>query len=181
MPNLKLKILYFETQESTTFGIKDVSTYEIGIINNPILKVCVPGFGEKEIVFIPNSLNLIDSTKLGITELGCEQDLPDGFYKFTYCTTLATLPTSLKTCVYNNFFRTNKIQELFDNAFLKLELSECNSVLKKQELINLNTINIFIQSAIASANNCSEKQALVLYTKAKRMLEKFTTSECSCN
>lgn len=178
---IDLNIIYTETYSLESFGIKDISTYLVGPIYNPKITICVPGFGEKEIDFIPNQLNVFDSTVLGITELGCEQELPDGIYTLKYCTTLNALPISLKTCTQLSFFRVHKLQEKFDNAFLSLEISECDGFLKKQELLNLSIINAFIQTTIASANNCSEKQALTLYKKANSMLDRFENSDCGCH
>ena len=178
---LALKLIYTETYTLENFGITDISTYPVGPINNPKINICIPGFGEKIVNFNPNSLNIFNSSKLGITEIGHEQELPDGLYNLKYCIDSTILPSIVKTCKTISFFRISKLQEKFDNAFLKLEIAECDGALKKQELINLNLINAFIQTAVASANNCSEKQAIVLYSKANKMLDKFMISECGCN
>ena len=77
--------------------------------------------------------------------------------------------------------RIDKLQEKFDNAFLKLDMMECDSALRTQSSVNLNTINFFIQGAIASANNCSEQDALKLYTKASNMLNQFLKTNCGCS
>lgn len=177
---LNLKLIYTETYELNSFGITDISTYNLGSIINPKVTICIPGFGEKTINFNPNTLNIFNSSTLGITEVGYEQNLPDGLYDIKYCVDLDTLSSLTKTCTNFSFFRVHKLQEKFDNAFLKLEISECDGPLKKQELLNLNLINAFIHTAIASANNCSEKQAIVLYKKANNMLEKFNISKCGC-
>ena len=178
---LDLKLIYTETYILESFGITDISTYPVGPINNPKITICIPGFGEKIINFNPSSLNIFDSSNLGITEIGHEQELPDGLYNLKYCIDSTILPSIIKTCKNISFFRISKLQEKFDNAFLKLEITQCDGILKKQELQNLNLINILIQTAVASANNCSEKQAMVLYNKANKMLDKFITSECGCN
>lgn len=181
MPILKLNIFYVETYDSNTFGIIDASTYPTPFIIDPTLTVCIPGFGDKSLVFITSDLNIFNSTTLGITEIGCEQELPDGIYKFKYCIRLSVDVLSEKVCVHKSFFRINKLQEKFHNAFLKLEIAECDGALKRQDMITLTTISTFIQTAVASANNCSEKQAMTLYKKANSMLDKFLLSDCGCH
>jgi hypothetical protein len=45
----------------------------------------------------------------------------------------------------------------------------------------LNTINFFIQGALAAANNCAEVEALKLYKQADNMLDTFSKSNCGCS
>lgn len=181
MADLKLDFFYVETYDVKSFAIMDASVYSLDPVTSPKITICIPGFGDKEITFIPLDLNIFNSTILGITEEGCEQELPDGLYTFKYCVLTSDILHPLKKCVEKSLFRVNKLQERFDNAFLKLEIAECDGALKAQELLNLNTINAFIQTAIASANNCSEKQAIALYRKANTMLDRFLASSCGCH
>ena len=55
------------------------------------------------------------------------------------------------------------------------------AALKTQASINLNTINFFIQGALAAANNCAEVEALKLYKQADNMLDTFSKSNCGCS
>lgn len=75
----------------------------------------------------------------------------------------------------------DKLQEKFDNAFLQLDLMECDGALSTQNSVTLNTINFFIQGAIAAANNCAEKEALKLYDQANKMLDHFMKCGCGCS
>ena len=77
--------------------------------------------------------------------------------------------------------RIDRLQEKFDNAFLQLDMMECDMALKTQASINLNTINFFIQGALAAANNCAEVEALKLYKQADNMLDTFSKSNCGCS
>lgn len=178
---VNLSILYTESYNANIIVIQDASVYDVTPIYVPIITICIPGFKEKEIVFSPGLPNVFNSTTLGITQAGCEQELPDGIYKFTYCANLSNIGRPVRVCTTKSFFRINKIQEQFSNYFLTLEVNECDKALKAQELQNLNLINILIQSAIAAANNCSEKQAMVLYQKAKKLLQKAELGGCGCN
>ena len=76
--------------------------------------------------------------------------------------------------------RIDKLQEKFDDAFLKLNMMECDSALRTQSNVTLNTINFFIQGSLAAANNCAQKEALKLYNQASNMLDTFIKSNCGC-
>ena len=76
--------------------------------------------------------------------------------------------------------RIDKLQQKFDDAFLKLNMMECDSALRTQSNVTLNTINFFMQVSLAAANNCAEKEALKLYNQASNMLDTFIKSNCGC-
>ena len=77
--------------------------------------------------------------------------------------------------------RTEKIQEKFDRAFLKLDLMECDRAIKTQSTVTLNTINFFIQGSIAAANNCADYESNKLYRQADHMLDTFLKNNCGCS
>ena len=156
----------------------DASTYPTDPpdVESPSIKITVPGFGDVMLPFDVNSFNLYTTANLGITEVGSEQPLPDGIYRLVYSVAPAYL-----NFVERTIMRTEKIQEKFDRAFLQLDLMECDRAIKTQSTVTLNTINFFIQGAIAAGNNCAEYEANRLYVQADNMLNSFLRSNCGCS
>ena len=178
MPTLNLDFIVVPTYNTLTLGVIDASTYPTNPpeVLSPTIEIDVPGFGVKLLPFIPNGNNIFTSSTLGITEENCNQPLPDGLYRIKYSVAPAYLNYIEKTIL-----RIDRLQEKFDNAFLQLDMMECDRALKTQASVNLNTINFYIQGAVASANNCSEYEANKLYAQADRMLNTFLKSDCGCS
>jgi hypothetical protein len=174
MVNLQLNIIVVPTHNSFLFSVLDASIYTTPPVS-PTIEITVPGFGIVSLPFVPNELNVFTSTTLGITEPNCEQALPDGIYRIKY-----SIAPAYENYVEKTIMRIDRLQEKFDNAFLQLDLLECDRALKKQASVDLNTINFYIQGAIASANNCSEYEAIKLYNQADSMLDRFLKSNCGC-
>jgi len=176
--NLQLDIIVTPSYSTLLLAVTDASIYPDSppVVSAPTIEIEVPNFGKKILPFLPLETNIFASDTLGITEGGCKQALPDGIYKLKYSIAPAYLNYVEKTIM-----RVDKLQEKFDNAFLKLDMMECDSALRTQSSVNLNTINFFIQGAIAAANNCAEQEALKLYTKASTMLDQFLKTNCGCS
>jgi len=152
MADLKLDIIVVPTYSTLSLGVMDASTYpDSPPISSPSIRITVPGFGDTTLPFDINSFNIYNSGNLGITEVGVDQPLPDGIYRLRYSVAPAYL-----NFVERTIMRTEKIQEKFDRAFLQLDLMECDRAIKTQSTVTLNTINFFIQGAIAAGNNCAE-------------------------
>ena len=77
--------------------------------------------------------------------------------------------------------RVDRLQERFDEAFMKLDMMECDRAIKTQSKVDLNTIYFFIQGAIAAANNCAIVDANKLYNQASTMLTQFNKNNCGCS
>lgn len=178
MPNLHLDILVIPTYDVNILSIADASTYPTTppVVTTPTIEISVPGFGTVVLPFVPDDLNLFTSADLGITPTGVNQPLPDGIYRLKYSVSPAYI-----NFVEKSILRIDKLQEKFDNAFLQLNMMECDRALKTQSSVQLNTINFFIQGAIASANNCSEIESTTLYNQADNMLNNFLKSNCGCS
>jgi hypothetical protein len=73
-----------------------------------------------------------------------------------------------------------RLQEKFDEAFMKLDMMECDKAIRAQSKVELNTIYFFIQGAIAAANNCAVDEANKLYLQADKMLNYFINNNCGC-
>jgi ribosome-associated translation inhibitor RaiA len=102
--------------------------------------------------------------------------LPDGVYNLKY-----TIAPAYKNYVEKSIMRVEKLQEKFDDAFMKLDMMECDRAIKTQQKVDLNTIYFFIQGAIAAANNCAITEANKLYVQADKMLTNFIKNGCQCS
>lgn len=175
MADLKLDFIVTPTYNVDTIAIADISTYptDPANVDAPTLEISIPGFYTVNIPFIPEELNVLNSTILGITDEG-QSPLPDGVYVFKYSITPSYVNYTEKTIL-----RYEKLQQKFDEAFMRLDLMDCNDSIKKQQKVALDSIYYFIQGAVAAANSCATNEAVKLYKKADRMLAEFTqTGEC---
>ena len=176
---LILDFLLTPTYSAKTIAISDTSTYENDppTVNSPTLEVSIPGFDTTSFAFVPEEVNVLNSTILGITAAGDPTtNLPDGIYVFRYSVTPASVNFVEKTIL-----RVEQLQEKFDNAFIQLDMMQCDRGIKKQQKITLDTIYYFIQGAIAAANNCATTEAVRLYQKADKLLYDFTQRGICCS
>jgi hypothetical protein len=181
MSALKLDILVIPTYNTLTLGIADASVYPTSPPNvtNPQIKITVPNFG---IVFLPfniNELNVFSSSNLGITPTGTSDSLPDGIYYLEYIVQVP--PTYATETVQKSIMRVDRLQEKFDEAFMKLDMMECDRAIKTQAKVELTTVSFFINGAIAAANNCATIEANKLYLQADKMLTNFMRKNCGCS
>lgn len=178
MPTLNLDFLVVPTYNTLTMGIIDASTYPDNppVVTSPTLEITPPGFDVAVIPFEVDDYNIITSSNLGITSVGVNQPLPDGVYHIKYSIAPANV-----NFVEKSIMRVDKLQEKFDEAFMKLDMMECDGPIKKQAKETLISIYFFIQGAIAAANNCALVEAEKLYIKADRMLTNFMNNNCGCS
>lgn len=177
MSTLRLDILVVPTYNTLTLGVADVSTYPVAPpISSPTIEITVPSFGKVTLPFVPNDFNIFNSTSLGITSVGDPLlPIPDGVYYLKY-----SVAPSYLNYVEKTIIRVDKLQEKFDEAFMKLDMMECDRAIKTQQKVELNSIYFFIQGAIAAANNCAVAEANKLYAQADKMLTNFVKSDCKC-
>jgi hypothetical protein len=176
MATTKLDILVVPTYNTLTLGIADASTYA-STPSAPTIEITVPGFGLVTLPFVPNDFNIFNSTSLGITGVGDTLlPLPDGVYQLKY-----SIAPAYSNFVERSIMRVDQIQERFDEAFMRLDMMECDRAIKTQDKVNLNSIYFFIQGAIAAANNCAVADANKLYNQATKMLNNFMRGGCQCS
>lgn len=160
------------TYSTYTMAVVDASVYSVAPVS-PKIDISVPGFNLITIVFSPNQLNLYNSTNLGLTAVGAPNvPIPDGVYTLKYYTTTESVTKTI--------MRVDQLQERFDNAFMKLDMMECDLAIKKQQKVTLDSIYYFIQGSIAAANNCAIDTANKLYKQAENMLKNFSSDDCGC-
>lgn len=170
MAQVLLDIIDLDTHDSKTFAILDKSIYPTGFTPiNPTAEVTVPGFAPKQITFTPSSIQLYTSNTLEITCDDCELSiLPDGIYHVKY-----TMTPAYTYSVEKSFLRTNMIYAHLDTLFLKLDFMQCNDAIKEEDKKFLDSVEFFIEGAIAAAHNCLEKLAMQLYNSANQMLKDY--------
>lgn len=179
-----LNFLVVNTFSTLTLGVADTSTYDSGptgasmLVTFPTLPVAVKtlsGASSIAVPFTPNSYNVFNSATLQLTPVGTTTALPDGVYGLTY-----SIATPSATSVSKSIMRTDKIQEKFDNAFMKLDMMECDMAIKTQQKVTLSSIYFLIQGSIAAANNSAITQSYKLYQQADMMLTNFLKNNCGC-
>lgn len=178
MPEV-LNFIVTPTYDVGTIAITDASVYttEPPNVTSPFLEIVVPSFGTVySIPFTVQGTNVYNSTDLGITVAGSEEALPDGVYCIKY-----TVNPPLVNYVEHSIMRVDRLQEMFDEAFMRLDMMECDKALKTQQKVELNTIYFLIQGAVAAANNCANVNSLTLYTKAYNLLVNFMRNDCGCS
>lgn len=178
MADLKLDIIVVPTYNVNNLAVMDASVYpdDPPLVSGATIDIDVPGFGLVSLPFYIQEMNIFTSSNLGISAVGVNQPLPDGIYHLRYSIAPATVNYIEKTII-----RVDQLQEKFDEAFMKLDMMECDRAIKTQAKVDLNTVYFFIQGAIAAANNCAEVEANKLYTQANNMLNNFIKTNCGCS
>jgi len=177
MAEPKLNLLFPETHDAKSLLIADISLYPVPYsIVNPTIEITVPGFNVVTLAFTAQGFTVYNSMSLQITcsDLDCETiDLPDGIYNVKYSITPA-----YRYFVNKSFLRVNKLQEKFDKVYLKLDFMQCDQAIKQEDFELLNTIQTYINGAIAAANNCLDTLAMKLYGKASEAIDDFVNHRC---
>lgn len=178
MPDLKLDIIVVPTYNSLLLGITDASTYPTyhTSVLSPTIEINVPGFGMVILPFNVQDFNLYTSANLGITAVGISQPLPDGIYHLKY-----SVAPAYQNYVEKTIIRVDQLQEKFDEAFMTLDMMECDRAIKAQSKVELISISFMINGAIATANNCAVIEANKLYLQASKMLNNLLKSNCGCS
>jgi hypothetical protein len=172
-----LDIQVVPTYNTYTISIQDISTYDTipPVVSSPTIRIVAPSI-DVSLPFTIESINTFNSTSLGLSTVGSNTvPLPDGIYYLTY-----SIAPALSNYVNRTFMRTDLIQEKFDNAFMKLDMIQCDKAIKTQSTVTLNTIYYFIQGSIAAANNSAIDVANKLYIQADMMLNNFIRTNCGC-
>lgn len=178
MAAVKLDLLIPETHDSKRMLIADVSKYPSPFtISNPTIEITPPGFPVVVLSYTANGFVVYDSMSLKITcsDVDCELiDLPDGIYNIKYSITPAW-----QYFVNKKILRINKLQEKLDRVYLKLDFMQCDEAIKEEDKEILDTIQLYINGAIAAANNCLDSLAMKLYNKALQFIDDFINHRCT--
>lgn len=176
----KLDFIQLPVYNTYTLVLGDTSVYDSGFtVTSPTRFIIPPGFPEIAITYTINTVQVYDSSTLGITcsTSDCAKtSIPDGIWVIKQ-----TVNPANTYFVEKTFLKVDKFYEKFDAAFLKLDIMQCDGALKAQQEKELNTIEFYIQGAIAAANKCATKRAMDLYRKAADLLDKFTKKQTCSN
>lgn len=179
MADLRLDILVIPTYNVLSLGVADASTYPTDPpnVSSPTIEIDIPSLGEVSVPFTVEDFNIFTSSTLGLTPVGDPlTNLPDGVYTLKY-----SVAPAYSNYVIKTIMRTEIIQQKYDEAFMKLDMMECDRAIKTQQKVDLLTIQFFIQGAISAANKCAVDEANKLYTKANQMLCQFIKTNCNCS
>lgn len=173
-----LDITIMPSYSSSLLIVADISDYPTGFnISTPTIEITPPGFLMKSQAFQANGIQIYNAESLGIACDDCHKfPLPDGIYTIKYSIVPAYLYFVEKT-----FLRADRLIEELDAAYLKLDIMQCDGTFKRQQKLELEHIEAYINGAIASANQCANKQAMDLYRRAKRELDRFLKVMDKCH
>ncbi len=173
MPTLEtqtynIDFFVLDTNDPKKLILVDQSTY-LSIPEKPKLFIIPPGFtGYTEVDYVPNTLIILDSNKLKLTE-ACDinnlADLPDGVWQIT-----------MAVCPYEDLFakkcylKTTKLEAEYRDLLLKLDTgSSCIEDKKLKE--NIIDLDILIQSAKAEIVYCNIEEATQKYKAALNKIQ----------
>ena len=176
MSDTILDLLVLPAYDVTKLLVADASTYPTPypIVINPLIEITPPGFDAVSLSFNIQTYNIFTSSSLNLGTTGLP--LPDGIYLLKY-----TIDPSTTYFVNKIVMRVDNLQEEFDEAFMRLDMMQCDNEIKKQAKVDLNTIYFFIQGSIAAANNCATDEANKLYLQASKLLYNFKRNNCGCS
>lgn len=166
-----LDLLILESHSTYVLVVADISQYPTSFnISTPTIEITPPGYITESITFVAKSIQIYNSEMLGIICDGsCETTpLPDGIYKIRY-----SVYPSYKYNVTKSFLKVDQLLEKFDKAWLKTDTLQCDLAVKTDKKKMLDNIWSDINGAIASANNCMDKQAMDIYRRAETKLSNF--------
>jgi hypothetical protein len=176
--SIKLDLLLVETYSSYALSIADFSVYPSNYTPvSPTIQITATGFNPVTLAFEPQAINTFTSAHLGLSDPSSDiTPLPDGIYEVKY-----TINPAYQHFVEKTFLKVNAIQEKFDKAFMKMDMMECDNIIRRQRKEELDSIYYFIQGAIAAANECAPALSIKMYRQADKMLDNFITNKCNCN
>lgn len=170
-----LDFIITPTYDKKLMAVMDNSTYTVPAVD-PLLSITVPNFDPVDVVFTPSVMNILNSEILELSAAGEDLiPLPDGVYVIRYSNDPAAT-----NYIEKNIMRVDLIQEKFDEAFMKLDMMECDKAIKTQSKVDLSTIYFLIQGSVAAANSCAITEANILYQQAAKSLNSFIKNNCGC-
>jgi len=141
-----LDIITLDTHNTYLLAIADVTQYPTTFtISTPTIEITPPGYPVKSIAFVAKSVQVYNSTTLGITcdSVDCPQiPLPDGIWTVKY-----SIYPAYKYNVIKNFIVIKRLLERFDEAWLKLDLFECDREVEDESKKKLDIIEDYIKGA----------------------------------
>lgn len=159
----------------------DTSVYAEGVpVVCPLLDITVPGFNYSSQISVTEGFNLtVTACDLGLQTTGCDTsdyaNLPDGVYIIKY----SVSPNEFVYVEYNHMRITQALNKL-KNILCQLDVSDCEPSARVEEKLNkLRKIKMYLESAVAKVEYCSEPdKGMRIYKYALKLLNKMDCINC---
>jgi hypothetical protein len=166
-----------DTHNPLTMAVADTSFYPNNFnIINPTIEITPPGFSKLVTTYSPGAISMFNSNILQITcvgDINLLTPLPDGIWDIKI-----SISPPISWFSEKQFLRTEKLQQKLGRAFLKVDLTQCNSDSFRENMKAIDEANFYIQAAIAAGNQCNYILAMDLYRTANIMLDHFLAGRC---
>lgn len=177
--NTSLDFSFIDTHTCKTIGVMDISYYNPAqTIIEPTMQVLAPGYTTPvELTYYKGGVTILNSSNLNIKKVLDPKDyieLPDGPY---------TIKISI--CPHDQFYKERtyyrmcKLECLYFQALLKLELSKCTACYSKDKMEKLKLAGLYMEGVLSNTNDCNLTQANELYSTASKILDNLIN--CDCN
>lgn len=170
----ELSFIILDTHSLESFAIADTSKYPVNWNTvSPTIQISVPGNDIVTLDFTPSSIQVYNSSTLGVTCEWCDlSKLPDGIYNIKY-----SIYPSYKYYIEKTIVRVDQLQAKLDEYYLTLDFTQCSSSVKREDRLALDTVQTFLNGAIAAGNKCDNGTFKSLYKKASTMLEQYINNK----
>ena len=174
--NLSFDIL--KTNNCKLLAILDTSTYSSEVTDGNLMQIQLPD--KQTIVELPytkEGVTILNSNNLGYTNVNDPkwyETLPDGVYTIK----ISVCPRD-KFWAEKDIYRTCNLECKWYNAFLKLDVKDCQKCYSEEKLNKLNLAWTYIQGCIANANNDNLNTATELYSAADKLIISINDN-CKC-
>jgi len=173
--NTKLSFDILNSYSTKTLVLLDTSFYSPNMtITGNTLQVQLPDRSQiQELSYTQNGVTVLNSNNLGITS-GDIGELPDGVYT-----------AKISICPYDlywfekTWYRTDKLECLYYQALLKLDINSCSDCFSPENLGMLATAKVYIEGVKANMYNNNIAKATELYKVASRILDEVINCDCS--
>ena len=166
--------MYLDTRDVNSIGFADISEYPTNFnVTNPTFEITPPGFPTINVPFTPKEANIYFADDLNISTSDCTA-LPDGLYTVKY-----SINPSLNLSVEKTILRIEQFKCKYYNVFLATDLEcQCSKEKLMEKKKGLQKAKLFIEGAVAGANNGDYLNSFKLYQKATSILDSI--SDCNC-
>lgn len=176
----ELYLEFPDTGNVKTLRVTDGSYYNHKIkVECPILEVTPPGYSSAVSFNVTKGFStVLNSSNLNISKVNAYsklQPLPDGVYKFKY----SIKPNELLWIEYQHL-RINAFMKDYNTELCALKLQACEPDNETSlKLKKLREIRSYMEAAKIEVDECGNKiRGMELYEYAKKLLNKFQTSDC---
>lgn len=163
-----LNLTIINTFDLAKIGFRDSSEYT-STPSNPNLVIVPPALFPISVPFVPYSDNVYSVSDL---DIDCtDGSLPDGLYTIKY-----SIQPNIETEVTQYFYRTSALYCKYQEALLSYN-SRCSGY-STDNLQQILSVRILLESIQAATRNCDYTTANKLYNTASKVIDSL--SKCNC-